>query len=176
MTSEILCGKGANLQVDAIVAVYSDWGIGANGTQPVAIPADRRNFAELTKGAAVIVGRKTLADLPEGLPLKGRFNVVMTASNITVKGAAVAGTVSDALEMVKNHEKVFVIGGESIYRSFFAHINRIFVTKLEICPHSDVFFENLDASPDWHCVQRGPGEEYEGIKYGFYIYERIGAG
>ena len=43
--------------MDAIVAVYADWGIGAKGTQPLVIPADRRRFRELTMGAAVIVGR-----------------------------------------------------------------------------------------------------------------------
>ena len=38
--------------MDAIVAVYADWGIGAKGTQPLVIPADRRRFRELTLGAA----------------------------------------------------------------------------------------------------------------------------
>ena len=38
--------------MDAIVAVYADWGIGAKGTQPLVIPADRRRFRELTMGAA----------------------------------------------------------------------------------------------------------------------------
>ena len=38
---------------DAIVAVYADWGIGAKGTQPLVIPADRRRFREptITAGA-----------------------------------------------------------------------------------------------------------------------------
>ena len=35
----------------AIVAVYDDWGIGANGTQPVALSADRKFFREMTRGA-----------------------------------------------------------------------------------------------------------------------------
>ena len=39
--------------MDAIVAVYADWGIGAKGTQPLVIPADRRRFRALTMGAAV---------------------------------------------------------------------------------------------------------------------------
>jgi len=42
--------------MDAVVAVYSDWGIGAEGTQPLVIPADRVRFRELTTGHAVIVG------------------------------------------------------------------------------------------------------------------------
>ena len=58
--------------MDAIVAVYADWGIGAKGTQPLVIPADRRRFRELTMGAAVIGGRRTLDDFPGGRPLPGR--------------------------------------------------------------------------------------------------------
>ena len=57
--------------MDAIVAVYSDWGIGADGTQPVVLKADRQHFVELTRGRTVIVGRRTLADFPGGRPLKG---------------------------------------------------------------------------------------------------------
>jgi dihydrofolate reductase len=54
--------------LEAIVAVYSDWGIGADGTQPVVVKADRRHFREVTGGSAVIVGRRTLADFPGGRP------------------------------------------------------------------------------------------------------------
>ena len=43
--------------LEAIVAVYGDWGIGADGTQPVTVSADRKHFRDLTMGAAVIVGR-----------------------------------------------------------------------------------------------------------------------
>ena len=60
--------------MEAIVAVYSDWGIGSGGTQPVVVRADRRHFREVTGSAAVVVGRKTLADFPGGRPLPGRHN------------------------------------------------------------------------------------------------------
>ena len=38
--------------MEAIVAVFSDWGIGCEGTQQVVLKADRRHFRELTDGAA----------------------------------------------------------------------------------------------------------------------------
>lgn len=50
--------------MEAIVAVYTDWGIGSEGTQPIVVPEDRRRFAEITKGATLIVGSKTLLDFP----------------------------------------------------------------------------------------------------------------
>ncbi|MBR4612851.1 MAG: dihydrofolate reductase, partial [Kiritimatiellae bacterium] len=48
-----------------------DWGIGSEGTQQVVLKADRKHFRDLTAGAAVLVGRRTLGDFPNGAPLKG---------------------------------------------------------------------------------------------------------
>ena len=42
--------------MELIVAVYDDWGIGKDGTQPVALSADRKFFRETTRGAMVIDG------------------------------------------------------------------------------------------------------------------------
>ena len=72
--------------MELIVAVYEDWGIGCNGTQPIALSADRKFFREMTKGAMVIVGRKTLADFPGGKPLPHRVNVVLTRSPDPMEG------------------------------------------------------------------------------------------
>ena len=51
--------------MELIVAVYDDWGIGRDGTQPVALKADRKFFRETTKGCLVIAGRRTVEDLAE---------------------------------------------------------------------------------------------------------------
>ena len=40
--------------MELIVAVYEDWGIGKDGTQPIALKADRKFFRQTTKGAMVI--------------------------------------------------------------------------------------------------------------------------
>lgn len=57
--------------MNLIVAVYDDWGIGCCGTQPVALSADRKFFRQTTKGAMVIVGRRTIDDFPGKQPLPG---------------------------------------------------------------------------------------------------------
>jgi dihydrofolate reductase len=158
--------------MDAVVAVYSDWGIGEGGTQPVTVPEDRKHFAAVTKGAAVIVGRRTLADFPGGRPLKGRVNIVLTRQDVEIEGAVVVHSVAEALAEAGKHEKVFVIGGERVFSAFYPHLNRIYVTKIEFCPHSDVFFKNLDTEADWLCTQEGPAMEHEGVRYRFCVYER----
>lgn len=159
--------------MEAIVAVYSDWGIGAGGTQPVVVKADRKHFREVTDGSAVIVGRKTLADFPGGKPLKNRVNIVLTKQDIEIEGAIVVHSVEDALAESEKHGRVFVIGGESVYREFMPHINRIFITKVESTPHSDAFFENLDESEKWQITDPGEELEEDGLRYRFITYERL---
>lgn len=158
--------------MDAIVAVYSDWGIGDGGTQPVVLKADRRHFRSLTDGSAVIVGRKTLADFPGGKPLANRFNIVVSRQGINVDGALVVHSTGEALDAAEDFEQCFVIGGASVYMQFFNYLERVYVTKIDIEPQSDSFFPNLDRNPEWECVSQEPWEEENGIRYCFCTYEK----
>ena len=158
--------------MDAVVAVYTDWGIGEKGTQPLVIPADRVRFRELTTGHAVIVGRKTLEDFPGGRPLPRRHNIIITRQDITIDGAAVVHSMNEALAEAAKYERCFVIGGASVFAEYFPHLTRVFVTKIDAAPHSDAFFPDLDASPDWSCTEAEPWAEHEGVKYRFCVYER----
>lgn len=158
--------------MDAIVAVYSDWGIGDGGTQPVVLKADRRHFRSLTDGSAVIVGRKTLEDFPGGKPLANRFNIVVSRQGINVDGALVVHSTGEALDAAEDFEQCFVIGGASVYMQFFNYLERVYVTKIDIEPPSDSFFPNLDRNPEWECVAQEPWEEENGIRYCFCTYEK----
>lgn len=159
--------------MDAIVAVYSDWGIGAEGTQPLVLHADRAFFRRMTEGAAIIVGRTTLADFPGGKPLKGRHNIVMTRQNISIEGAVVLNEVSQALEEARKYERCFVVGGASVYMQFFPHYDRVYVTQIDAQEECTAFFPNLDRNQDWKCSEAGPWQEEDGIRYRFCVYERL---
>ena len=159
--------------MDAIVAVYADWGIGDGGTQPVVLRADRAHFREKTAGAAVIVGRRTLGDFPGGKPLRGRTNLVVTRQAIDIPGATVVHSTEEALQAAKAYENCLVIGGASIYKQFYPHLKRVFLTKIDLIPHSDSFFPNLDEDKQWVCTERGPWQEENGVRYQFCTYERI---
>lgn len=158
------------INMDAIVAVYSDWGIGADGTQPVVLKADRARFVELTRGRTVIVGRRTLADFPGGRPLKNRRNIVVTRQNVTIDGAETAHSAEAAIVLCGGD--AMVLGGASVFREFFPYLDRIFVTRINCCPYSDCFFPNLDDDPEWTLTDSGE-ELHEGdISYRFMRYER----
>lgn len=159
--------------MEAIVAVYSDWGIGDGRTQPVVLRADRKHFRELTEGAAVIVGRATLADFPGGRPLKGRHNIVITRQEMEIDGAQVVHSVEEALTAAKGYERCLVIGGDSVYRQFLPYMDTVHVTKIALKPESSAFFADLDCAEGWYCAEEyGAGEE-EGVAYSFCTYKRV---
>ena len=158
--------------MELIVAVYDDWGIGAGGTQPVALSADRKFFRETTRGAMVIVGRRTVADFPGQKPLPGRVNVVLTRSGGKIPGFTVCASPEEAVALAKNAERAMVIGGGSIYRQMLPMCDRAYVTKVHTTPVSDTFFPNLDEDPRWELKQVLASGEEDGIAYEMCLYER----
>lgn len=158
--------------MDLIVAVYDDWGIGKNGTQPIALSTDRKFFREMTRGAMVIVGRRTIADFPGKKPLPGRVNVALTRSNVEIPGFTVCHSPEEAAALAKTAEKVMVIGGGSIYRQMLPYCDRAIITKVHVTPESDTYFPNLDAHPDWELAEILQSGEKDGIAYEMCLYCR----
>lgn len=158
--------------MEAIVAVYDDWGIGRDGRQPVALSADRKFFREMTRGAMVIVGRKTLEDFPGGRPLPNRVNVVLTRKHISVPNAVVCESVEEAARLAAAAGKAMVIGGGSVYRQLLPLCDAAFVTKVHCTPVSDTFFPDLDEDPAWALEEIIQTGEENGILYEMCRYRR----
>ena len=160
--------------MDLIVAVYDDWGIGKDGTQPIALSTDRKFFRETTRGAMVIVGRKTIDDFPGKKPLPGRVNVALTRNDLEIPGFEVVHSPEEAAEFAKTAEKAMVIGGGSIYRQMLPLCDRAYVTKVHVTPESDTFFPNLDEAEDWALSEVMQSGEENGIAFEMCLYKRKG--
>ena len=158
--------------MELIVAVYDDWGIGKDGTQPIALSTDRKFFREMTRGAMVIAGRRTIADFPGQKPLPGRVNVAVTRSNTEIPGFTVVHSPEEAAELAKTAEKAMVIGGGSIYRQMLPYCDRAIITKVHVTPESDTFFPNLDEDPAWELTEILLSGEESGIDYEMCVYCR----
>ena len=159
--------------MEAIVAVYEDWGIGCCGTQPIALSVDRKFFREMTRGAMVIVGRRTVADFPGQKPLPGRVNVVLTRTQQEIPGFTVCTSPEEAVELAKTSEKAMVIGGGSIYRQMLPYCDSALVTKVYCNPDSDTYFPNLDEDEEWKLVEESEEQTYFDIEYYFRTYKRV---
>lgn len=160
--------------MELIVAVYDDWGIGLGGTQPVALSADRKFFRETTRGAMVIVGRRTIADFPGQKPLPGRVNVALTRTKQDIPGFTVCTSPDEAAELAKTADRAMVIGGGSIYKQMLPLCDTAYVTKVHCTPQSDTFFPNLDEDENWHLAEILQSGEENGISYEMCLYKRKG--
>ena len=158
--------------MELIVAVYDDWGIGKDGTQPVALRADRKFFRETTRGAMVIVGRRTIEDFPDQKPLPGRVNVALTRSCAEIPGFTICNSPEAAAELAKTVERAMVIGGGSIYAQMLPMCDTAYVTKVHCKPESDTFFPNLDEDPDWLLDEVLLSGEEDGVTYEMCRYIR----
>ena len=158
--------------MELIVAVYDDWGIGRDGTQPITLSADRRFFRETTRGCLVIAGRRTMEDFPGKKPLPGRVNAVLTRSDGKFPGFTVCRGPEEAAKLAKEQGRVFVIGGGSVYRQMLPYCDRAYVTKIHVRPESDTFFPNLDVMEDWEIEKRLLSGEESGIAYEMLLYKR----
>ena len=159
--------------MELIVAVYDDWGIGRDGTQPVALSADRKFFREITRGAMVIVGRKTLGDFPGGKPLPNRVNVVLTRGNVDTEGVVVCHSPEEAAELAKTADRAMVIGGGSVYRQMLPMCDTAIITKVHTTVDCDTYFPNLDEDPAWTLAEILQSGEENGIAYEMCLYKRV---
>ena len=131
----------------AILAADKNWGIGYNNRLLVSIPSDMKFFRQTTTGKVVVMGRKTLESFPNGLPLKNRTNIVLTANpDYDVKDAVIVHSKDELLEELKkyNEDYIYVIGGESVYRMMLPYCDTVLVTKIDRAFQADTHFPNLD--------------------------------
>ena len=158
--------------MELIVAVYDDWGIGRDGTQPIALSADRKFFREMTKGAMVIAGRRTIGDFPGQKPLPGRVNVALTRSDMEIPGFTVCHSAEEAAELAAAAQRAMVIGGGSIYKQMLPYCDTAYITKVHVAPESDTWFPNLDELEDWYVAESMLSGEENGIGYEMLLYKR----
>lgn len=156
-----------------IVAVSKNWGIGRDNNLLFNIPSDMKFFRESTLNKAVIMGRKTLDSFPGGKPLKNRVNIVLTKDkSFSREGVIVCHTKEEALEILKNYDDVFVIGGEAIYNMFLDYCDTALVTRVDTFADADKFFKNLDEDDKWKLVYTSEAIEENGHTFRFSRYEK----
>lgn len=154
--------------VSMIAAVSKEnFGIGYQGKLLFNIPEDLARFKKVTMGFPIIMGENTWLSLPKK-PLPGRRNIVLGKGEH--EGAETAHSIEETLELVKNEEEVFVIGGGMVYQQFLPLASKLYITEIYNKPENvDTFFP--DYTTDFKCVWR----EYHlesGIRYEFTRYER----
>jgi dihydrofolate reductase len=131
-------------------------------------PADKQFFKRTTMGCPVVMGRKTWDSLPPRFrPLPGRRNLVVTRqAGWQAAGAEVAHSLDEALALVADASRVFVIGGAELYAQALPKADELVLTEIDREIEGDAFF------PRW---ERGEFDEVSSdghAGYRFVIYRR----
>ena len=161
--------------MNMIVAVDKNWAIGRKGRLLVSIPGDQKLFREETMGKVVVLGRRTLRTFPQGMPLQGRTNIILTRDmSFAVKGAETVHSLEALKEALKPYppQDVYCIGGESIYRQLLPWCDTAHITRIDHAYEADAWFPNLDRDPEWEITAESDEQTYFDIAYTFFRYER----
>ena len=154
--------------------------IGLNNAMPWSLKEDMARFKKLTMGWPCIMGRKTWESLSKK-PLPGRLNIVvsstMKADNLPQNQSLSSGTIkgcetsvkifpslSSAVEHCAAYEKVFICGGETIYKQALALADKIELTIIHDHYEGDTYFPEIDPAY-WTQVNTGDFDTFSFITY-----------
>ena len=117
------------MRIHLIWAQDANGGIGEQGKLPWHISEDLKNFKSLTYNSTVIMGRKTWDSLPIK-PLPNRQNIVLSTKHQS--SVTTYSSFKRCYEELNKQqlEKVFIIGGRSIYKLFFKYADYLHITNI----------------------------------------------
>ncbi len=162
--------------MDCIVAVDEKWGIGRENDMLCPISTDLKRFRAITSGHILVLGRKTLESFPNQKPLPNRIHIVLTQNrDYQAEGVTLCHSIADLPTVLKQYEgeKVFVVGGGSVYRQMLPFCQKAYVTKIYDTFPADTYFPNLDEEEGWVLVEKGQMQEEKGVRFSFDLYERV---
>jgi dihydrofolate reductase len=161
------------VRIVLVAAVARGGVIGRAGTVPWRLPEDLAHFRQLTIGHPVVMGRKTWDSLPQGFrPLPGRRNIVVTRNAAWHgEGAERAGSLDDALRLVDDAERVFVVGGGELYASALPLADELLLTEIDAETEGDTFFPSWEGM-SFEEVSREHNTSETGIPFSFVTYVR----
>lgn len=163
-----------------IFAIDKNYAIGKEGKLLFRIPEDQAHFKRRTEGHIVIMGRKTLMDLPGYKGLPNRTNIVLTRDySFQAQDAIVVNSVRELLELLEeinpNSEKIeYVIGGGNVAFQLLDYCDRATLTLIDTeVKGVDSWVPNLYADNSWALVKESEDHYYQDLTFRYQEYVRV---
>ncbi len=189
------------MEFHLIVAHELDRGIGKAGNIPWYVPEDLDHFSRITRGVdttdeiadnpnknIVIMGRKTWESIPlQRRPLRDRINIILSRSGenshpIETPDTYFYQNIEKLLAHLRSQYqkgvlgKIYVIGGNSIYRYFLEHmaLEKIYVTNILTRHECDVVFPEINSGSCYYHLTSCSEvlTSRQGLQYQFKSYQR----
>ncbi len=161
-------------RVTIIAAIAGNGAIGRNNKLIYRLPRDMKRFKTLTTGNTVIMGRRTFESLPKGA-LPDRRNIVLTRHGVkeNFRACDVYRSLQEALDHCPADEKIYIIGGASVYREAMPLAARLCLTLVKDTPeNADTFFPEY--AGEWIESRREdfPADDKHAFAYSFVDFTR----
>ena len=120
------------------------------------------------------MGYKTYLSLPNHKALPNRRNIILSSRLETApEGFELAGSINTALDMVKDEEEVFIMGGGMVYEQFLPMADRLYLTRIGKSFEADTYFPYVNFDEwelvDLEVIDDDPQVDYS---YRFEVWER----
>ena len=131
------------MEVILIAAMAARRVMGRERTLPWHIPEDLAHFQKVTMGHCLIMGRRTWESI--GAPLTGRRILVLSATPgyRPGVGCSVYPNLDAALAACAGETKVFLAGGERVFREGMALAHTILLSMIDLDVEGDVCFPEI---------------------------------
>ena len=160
--------------ITIIAAIAKNNALGKDNDLIWHLPADLKRFKKTTTGHHILMGRNTYESI--GKPLPNRTTVIITRNDNYFKdGCLIASSLEDAIELAKEDEHTFIIGGAQIYT--YAMKNNIAdaldITLVHNEFEADVYFPEIDLNI-WEEVAREDfkADEKNKFDYSFLRFQK----
>jgi len=164
-------------EIIIIAAMAENRVIGKNNVMPWSIKEEMAHFTRLTNGWPCIMGRKTWESLKKK-PLPGRLNVVISGKLTEVRqlcpqtaalspeeqpcpNIKISPSLPAAIEYCAAYEKIFICGGESIYKQALDLADKIELSVIHKQYDGDTFFPEIDDD----CWTETCKEDFDGFSF-----------
>ncbi len=161
--------------ITVIAAIAKNNALGKDNDLIWHLPADLKRFKKVTTGHYILMGRNTFESI--GKPLPNRTTIIITRNkNYFKDGCLIANSLEEAIEMAKEEEKIFIIGGAQIYKETISKnlADRLDITLVHKYFEADVFFPEIDPEI-WREDAREDftADEKNKLDYSFVTYTKV---
>ena len=158
-----------NKNITIIAAIGENNELGLDNKLIWNIKEDLKRFKKLTTGHSIIMGRKTFESISKALP--GRLNIVLTKNkNFKCKNVSIASNIHEAIELTKDDEQPFIIGGSEIYSLFINMAQTIELTRVHNSFKADTFFPDINFGK-WNKIYEEKFN-FDNLPYSFITYKK----
>lgn len=160
-------------RISLIAAMSENRVIGRNNELPWNMPADLENFHRITAGHPFIMGRMSYLSKDRLLSTKKSIILTHHTTDFLCPNCQRAESLGEALSILGDDEKIFILGGGSIFRQSLPIVDYMYLTIIHAKIEGDTYFPEFTTG-QWTLVketnhQKDAKNHYD---YSFLEYSR----